>query len=130
MYRVFDKKRGQWIDDVVKDMQDDLYKIKKGIFGEKLIYLNSDEYVCHNAFDLYDKNNMQVFEGDYLRAEVDKDKIVIGLVAFVNDLSAYVILVEPTQEFFTLGSETMEHIEVIGNVFDGYATTDGEGKYE
>ncbi|MBO5828792.1 MAG: hypothetical protein J6R59_10145 [Paludibacteraceae bacterium] len=120
MYRVFDKKRKQWVDNIVKDAQDDLYKVKKSIFGDKLTYLDQDEYVCHNAFDLYDKNNIQVFEGDYLRAEVDKDKVVIGLVAFVNDLSAYVILVESTQEFFTLGSETTEYIEVVGNVFDGY----------
>ena len=120
MHRVFDKKRRQWVDNVVKDAQDDLYKVKKSIFGDKLIYLDQEEYVCHNAFDLYDKNNIQVFEGDYLQAEVDKDKIVIGLVSFVNDLSAYVILVESTQEFFTLGSEVTEYIEIIGNVFDGY----------
>lgn len=120
MYRVFDKKRRRWVDNVVKDTQDDLYKVKKSIFGDKLTYLDQDKYVCHNTFDLYDKNNIQVFEGDYLRAEVDKDKVVIGLVSFVNDLSAYVILVESTQEFFTLGSEVTDFIEVIGNVFDGY----------
>lgn len=120
MYRIYDIKRRQWIDNVVKDAQDDLYKVKKGVFGDKLTYLDPNDYVYHDAFNLYDKNNMQVFEGDYLRAEVDKDKLVIGLVAFVNDLSAYVILVESTQEFFTLGSETKEHIEIIGNVFDGY----------
>lgn len=120
MYRVFDVKKRQWVNNVAKDTQDDLYKVKKSFFGDKLIYLNQDDYVCHNAFDLYDKHNIQVFEGDYLRAEVDKDKTVIGLVSFINDLSAYVILVESTQEFFTLGSETTEFIEVIGNVFDGY----------
>ena len=127
-FRVYDIKRRQWIDNVVKDAQDDLYKVQKGVFKDKLTYLDPNDYVYHDAFNLYDKNNIQVFEGDYLRAEVDNDTFVIGLVAFVNDLSGYAILVEPTQEFYTLGSETTEFIEVIGNVFDGYKEEKKDGK--
>lgn len=120
MYRVFDKKKNQWVDDIIKDTQGTLYKVKKSIFGKRIIYINQDRYICHDFFGLYDKNNIKVFEGDYLKAEVDKNKSVIGLVSFINDLSAYVILVESTQEYFTLGSEISEFIELIGNVFDGY----------
>ena len=120
MYRVFDKRKKQWVNNVVKDAQGDLYKVKRSIFGKKLIYLDQDEYVCHNAFDLYDKNNVQVFEGDYLRAEIDKNKVVTGLVFFANNLSSYVILVESTQNFFTLGSEITEFIEVVGNALEGF----------
>ena len=120
MYRIYDTKRRRWVNDVIRDKQDDLYKVKEGVFGRKIIYLNQDRYIFHDSFDLYDKNNVMVFEGDYVQAEVDKDKTVVGLVSFVNDLSAYVILVESTQEFYTLGSEVAEYIQVIGNVFDGY----------
>lgn len=120
MYRIYDTKRRRWVNDVIRDKQDDLYKVKEGVFGRKIIYLNQDRYIFHDSFDLYDKNNAMVFEGDYVQAEVDKDKTVVGLVSFVNDLSAYVILVESTQEFYTLGSEVAEYIQVIGNVFDGY----------
>ena len=127
-FRVYDIKRKQWIDNVVKDAQDDLYKVKKGVFKDKLTYLDPNDYIYHDAFNLYDKNNVQVFEGDYLQAEVEEDKFVIGLVAFVDDLSGYAILVEPTQEFYTLGSETTEFIEIIGNVFDGYKEEKKDGK--
>jgi hypothetical protein len=82
--------------------------------------LDADRYTYHQAIDLWDKNQQQVFERDYIRAQVSEDKSVIGLVAFAHELSAYVILCVDSDEFYTLGSNVSEEIEVIGNVFDGY----------
>ena len=81
--------------------------------------LSQDRYIYHKAIDLLDKNQRQVHEGDYIQAQVSEDKYVVGLVAFAVELSSWVILCVDSDEFYTLGSETTEYIEIIGNVFDG-----------
>ena len=60
------------------------------------------------------------YEGDYIKATIDTDKEEIGLVTYVHELSAYVILCDNSNTFYTLGSDVSSEIEIIGNVFDGY----------
>ena len=123
MFRVFNTEANEWIkDDVYLNPDGDLFLIKKFIFGksQKPILLESDKYVYHNDIELYDKHNNLVYIGDYIKAKVAEDKSVIGLVTYAHEMSSYIILCDETNEFFTLGSEVCELIEVIGNVFDGY----------
>lgn len=122
-YRVYDNEKKCWIkDNIYLNPDGELFLIKQSLFGmvKVPLALDLERYVYHRAIDLWDKDENLVYEGDYIRAQVDENKSVIGMVAYAQDLSAYVILVESTQEFFTLGSETTEFIQVIGNVFDGY----------
>ena len=122
-YRVYDIERNQWIkDNVYLNPDGDLFLIKKSIFGrtKKPVLLDSDRYVWHQDIELYDKENNPIFVGDYIKAEVSEDRSVIGLVCFAQELSAYIILCDDTNEFFTLGSEVCQLITKIGNVFDGY----------
>ena len=122
-YRVYDIERNQWIkDNVYLNPDGDLFLIKKSIFGrtKKPILLESDRYVWHQDIELYDKNNNMVYIGDYIKAQVEENRSVIGLVAYAHEMSAYIILCDDTNEFFTLGSNVCELIEIIGNVFDGY----------
>lgn len=128
-YRVYDTEQKKWIDNKMYLTSDgQLYIMNQSVLGwTKLSELPQERYVYHRAIDLWDKENIQVYEGDYIQAQVDDDRSVVGLVAFAQDLSAYVILVESTQEFFTLGSEVTKFIQVVGNVFDGYEVIqDGE----
>lgn len=130
-YRVYDNKEKKWIKDKVYLSPDgELYKIKQGVLGltKVPLALDSERYIYHCAIDLYDKHKKQVYEGDYIQAQVDKDKSVVGLVAFAQELSAWVLLCVDSDEFFTLGSEVCEHIEVIGNVFDSYKEEKKDGK--
>lgn len=122
MFRVYDNIEKRWIKDgVYLSPNDELYLIKRFAFGQtKIVKLSQERYIYHKAIDLLDKNEVQVFEGDYIQAQVDKDKMVVGLVAFAQELSSYVILCVDSDEFYTLGSEVKEHINVCGNVFDGY----------
>lgn len=123
MFRVYDIERSQWIkDNVYLNPDGDLFLIKKSMFGrtKKSILLESDRYIYHNDIELYDKNNNMVYIGDYIKAQVEENRFVIGLVTYAQDMSAYIILCDETNEFFTLGSEVTELIEIIGNVFDGY----------
>ena len=130
-YRVYDNKEKKWIkDNVYLSPDGELYKIKQGVLGlTKLpLALDGERYIYHYAIDLYDKHNKQVCEGDYILAQVTEDKSVVGLVAFAHELSSYVILCVDSDEFYTLGSETTEFIEIIGNVFDGYKEEKKDGK--
>lgn len=122
-YRVYDSEKECWVkDNIYLNPDGELFLIKQSLFGmvKVPLVLDSERYVYHRAIDLWDKDKNLVYEGDYILAKIDENKSVIGMVAYAQDLSAYVILVESTQEFFTLGSEVTEFIQVIGNVFDGY----------
>lgn len=122
-FRVRDTFKGRWVaDDIYLSPKGELFKIKQSLFGMVRVPLALDatRYIYHRAIDLWDKKNVQVFEGDYILAQVAEDRSVVGLVAFAVELSAWVILCDDSDEFFTLGSETTEFIQVIGNVFDGY----------
>ena len=122
MFRVYDNITNQWIkDNVYLNPDGDLFLIKKSIFGrtKKPALLDSDRYVWHQDIELYDKNNNMVYIGDYIKAQVEDNRSVIGLVTYAHEMSAYIILCDDNK-FYTLGSNVCELIEIIGNVFDGY----------
>lgn len=131
VYRVFDTEKRKWVkDNIYMNPNGDLFLIKQSLFGmiKVPLALDSDRYVYHKAVDLWDKNGVLVFEGDRIRAQVSEDRQVAGIVAYAHELSAYVMLCVECDEFFTLGSETTEFIEVIGNVFDGYKEEKKDGE--
>jgi hypothetical protein len=122
LFRVFDTEKNQWIrDNIYLNPDGDLFLIKKSIFGrtKKPILLESDRYVYHNDIELYDKDNNLVYIGDYIKAQIEENRSVIGLVTYAHEMSAYIILCDDNK-FYTLGSNVCELIEIIGNVFDGY----------
>lgn len=122
-YRVYDNERKVWLkDNIYLNPDGELFRIKKLIFGiiKTPIALSFDRYIYHKSIDLYDKDRILVYEGDYILANVAEDKEVIGLVCYAHELSSYVILCTNSDEFYNLGSEITEYIKVIGNVFDGY----------
>lgn len=131
-FRVYDNEQKKWVkNNIYLSPDDELFLIKQSLFGmvKVPLALDSERYICHKDIGLLDRNNKEVFEGDYIKAVVGKvdendenseDKIEIGLVAYAAELSAYIILCVDSDTFYTLGSEVTEYIEVIGNVFDGY----------
>lgn len=119
-YRVYDKKKKRWVNNNIFLTPDgELIESKKSLFGNKMTFVDQNRYVYQRCIDLYDKNNTPIYIGDYLEAQVADNKIVRGLVTFADELSAYIILCFDTDEFFTLGTEICQYIEVVGNVFDG-----------
>ena len=123
MFRIYDNEKMEWVkEDVYLNSNGELFLIRQSLFGmiKTPLMLSQHRYVFNKAIDLYDKNNLQIFEGAYICARVEENKTVIGLVVFAQELSAYIILCDETNEFFTLGSQVCDRIEVIGNVFDGY----------
>jgi hypothetical protein len=102
MYRVYSKKDKKWVTDkIYMSPNGDLYILKNSIFsGAKLELLDEGMYVCHDDINLYDKNDVLVYEGDYIEAKVSEDKTVIGMVAYAHELSSYVILCVNSDEFY------------------------------
>lgn len=121
MFRVYDDKEGCWIaDNVYLTQNNELVMIKQVLGMAKMpITLDKDRYIYHRAINLRDVNGVEVFEGDYVLAKVSEDKSIIGLVTFAEELSAYIVLSVNDTEYYTLGSDVSEFIEVVGNVFDG-----------
>lgn len=123
MFRVYDNKTNKWDNhNIYLNADGELFRIKRAMFDwvRVPLALDAERYVYHKSIELIDKNGKEVFEGDYLKAQVADDRAVIGLVCYAHELSAYVILCVDSDEFYTLGSEVSEDIEVVGNVFDGY----------
>lgn len=122
MYRVYDTKQKKWIKENIylsPSPHSDLYIVKKSLFGRaKLMLVSDEDYVIHKNIDLCDKNGVLIYEGDYLEARVSEDRIVRGLVTYAHEFSSYVILCFDSEEYFTLGTEVCNLIEVVGNVFD------------
>lgn len=130
-YRVFDNERKEWVKkNVYLTPNDELFLIKQSLFGmiKVPLALDANRYIYHKDINLYDKNGILVFEGDYIRARVAEDKEEIGLVSYAHELSAYVILCVDNDTFYTLGSNVSSEIEVIGNVFNGYKEEKKDGK--
>lgn len=128
-FRVYDNEEKKWIkENILLSPNGELFSTKQSFFGtsKTLTALDLERYIYHKNIGLTDKNETEVFEGDYIKANVGKtdenseDKIEIGLVVYAYDLSAYIILCVDSDTFYTLGSNVSSEIEVIGNVFDGY----------
>ena len=119
MYRVYDNKRHKWIErNIYLSPNGDLYRIKNTFFGNKLTLLSDERYIWHKSIGVFDKNQEEIYEGDYVEAEVDKDKIVTGMICYAHEYASYIILCTDTNEYYHIGSELSEFIKVIGNVFD------------
>lgn len=119
MYRVFDKKKKKFIiDNIFLTPDGELMESKKSLFGNKMTFVDQNRYVYQKYIELNDKNNIPIFIGDYLNAQVSEDRSVNGMVTFAPELSSYIILCFDNEEYFTLGTEVCQFIEVVGNVFD------------
>lgn len=126
-FRVYDMKKQKWVkDNIYLSPNDELFLIKQSLFGMVKIplELSQDRYTWHKAIDLLDKYKVSIYEGDYLQANIDEDRTEIGLVTYAQELSAYVILCVDSDNFYTLGTDIVNNIKVIGNVFDGYLSED------
>lgn len=122
-YRIYDNEDKKWIkDNICLTPNGDLYKKNKSFFGKYNISFigNNRRYTIHKPIELYDKNYESVFEGDFLEAQVDENKKVVGVVVYSTELSSYVILCRDTDEYYMLGKSIEDYIEIVGNVFDGY----------
>lgn len=122
-YRVYDLEQKCWVsDNIYLNQNDELFLIKQSLFGMIKIplKLSQDRYVYHKDINLYDKESHLIHEGDYIRAEVSDDKVVIGVVVYAPELSSYIILCENDNEYFLLGNQVCDYIRIVGNVFDGH----------
>ena len=117
-YRVYDKKRKKFIQDNIFLTPDgELVESKKSLFGNKMTFVDQNRYVYQRYIGLSDKNNQPIYIGDCLEAQIAEDRTVRGMVTFAEELSSYIILCFDTEEYFTLGTEICQYIEVVGNVF-------------
>ena len=118
-YRVYDKKKKKFVEDNIFLTPDgELVESKKSLFGNKLSFVDQNRFVYQKSIELCDKDGVEIFIGDYVEAQVDEGRKILGMVTFANELSAYIILCFDSDEYFTLGESVCQYIKVVGNVFD------------
>lgn len=118
-YRVYDKKKHKFIkDNIFLTPDGELVESKKSLFGNKMSFVDSDRFVYQRSTELQDKNDNEVFVGDYLEAQVDEDRVINGLVTFADELGSFIILCFDTGEYFVLSQSVCGLIKIIGNIFD------------
>ena len=120
MYRVYDLTEERWVQDVYMSPypNNKLYKLKKSLFGHRLIPVDEGDYIIHKFIDLYDKDGDMVYEGDIIEAQIADDEIVTGVVAYATEWSSYFVWCSNPDKFYVLGDEICQFIKVLGNVFD------------
>lgn len=118
-FRVYDRKKKKFVTDNVYLTPDgELVESKKSLFGNKMTFVDKNRFVFQRYIELNDKDDTPIFIGDYLEAHVAEERIVRGVVTFAEELSAYIILCFDPDEYFTLGTDVVQFIKVVGNVFD------------
>ena len=118
-FRVYDKKKKKFVtDNIFLTPDGELVESKRSVFGNKMTFVDQNRFVYQRAINLNDKNDIPIYVGDYLSANVSEDKEITGLVTYSEQLSSYIILSFTTDEYYTLGESVREFIEIIGNVFD------------
>lgn len=128
-YRVYDKKKKKFVtDNIFLTPSGELVESKKSLFGNQMTFVDSNRYVFQRAIELRDKNDIEIYIGDYLEAQVAEDRIVKGVVTFAQELSSYIILCFDTGEYFTLGESVCDLVTVVGNVFDDEKKGKKDGK--
>ena len=128
-FRVYDKKKKKFVTDNIYLTPDgELVESKKSLWGNKMTFVDGNRFVYQRYIGLEDKNGKSIYIGDTLEAQVAEDRIVKGVVTFAEELSAYIILCFDPDEYFTLGTEVVQYIEVVGNVFDDEKKGKKDGK--
>lgn len=128
-FRVYDKKKRKFVTDNIYLTPDgELVESKKSLWGNKMTFVDQNRYVYQRYIGLEDKNNISIYIGDTLEAQVAEDRVIRGIVTFAPELSAYIILCFESEEYFTLGESVCDLITVVGNVFDDEKKGKKDGK--
>ena len=118
-YRVYDKKRKKFIkDNIFLTPDGELVESKKSIFGNKMTFVDQNRYVFQKSTSLSDKDDVEIFVGDYLEAVVADDRVIKGMATYAEELAAFIILCFETNEYFVLGQSVCDRVKIVGNVFD------------
>lgn len=128
-YRVYDKKKKKFItDNIFLTPDGELVESKRSLWSNKMTFVDGNRFVYQRYIGLEDRNNNPIYIGDILEAQVAEDRVVRGMVTFAEELSSYIILCFDPDEYFTLGTDIVKYISVVGNVFDNEKKGKKDGK--
>ena len=118
-FRVYDKKKKKWVNDIYLTQDGELIKNDKSILGwGKPTFVSQNRYVYQQSTEIFDRDNVEVFIGDYLEATVENDEVIKGLVTFSEELQTNIILCFENDKYYILSNEVSDRIKVISNVFE------------
>lgn len=118
MYKVYDCKSKQWINNTMLSGNDDLYEIRKSIFGlYKYKLLPNSKYKLFRCTEIFDKKGKAIYEGDILKLHADKGE-VICVVSYSPETAAYVALDMSNKRYHYLSEERCRSAEILGNMLE------------
>ncbi len=125
MYRVYDKEKRKFVDDVFVLQDGFPYRmVKRKILPVKLVPAyevdenENERFVIQYCTDFVDKDKNYVYEGDICRVYVDDDEYVVGVVAWSGYTGSYCIFCNDIDCYYPLSLSVQDLYEVIGNVCD------------
>ena len=116
MYRIWNHKNKCWVRDeiyVAPNMdivQIEPYKRRRDIVKRRL--LPDNRFTIHSSIGADDKNGIHLFEGDIVKSSTN----LIGIITYVPEKLAYVILDFKELKYYPLNTERCSSVEIIGNV--------------
>ena len=115
-FRVYDYFERKWLNEGIYLSPFDIVTEAKGLFGYVKLGLGLDSrYIVHRNIEMVDKNERQIFEGDVCKADDGK---FTGVVAYVPEECAYVLLDTIHNRWYPLGAMYQDRLEIVGNVID------------
>lgn len=124
MFRVRDTQNDKWVttEDVFVNPIGDVFSVKrKGFFKKREELVFESHYIPHKDTSIRDKNDIMIYEGDFVRAvseSDDNEDVMIGLVAYAPEKASYLLLVWSESQAYHIGDGISESLEVVGNIFD------------
>lgn len=117
-FRVWDKRRKEFRTDIYVDCIGQIFQSSKFTpFGKTIIFINDENIEISQSTGLFDKNRVEIYEGDILKASSFANWI--GEVRYSAETQAYMF-------FDTWGEHKkrdvflnqFDQLEVIGNIYE------------
>ena len=133
MYRVYDNKKKQFVDNIFLSQDDRPFKlVRRMLLPDKLVEMydmdadGNEKFTIQYDTGMVDKYYHLIYEGDICKVHNTGDDNVIGVVAWSNDIGSYCAFDYNNSSYYVLTENTRDNFEIIDNVCDGdYPFTSG-----
>lgn len=115
-FRVWDKEREAFLNNVFIDSEGKLYQFSKGtIFGIVITYLDSENKNISKFTGLHDKNGKEIFEGDIIKIKDETYRITWNGCFSSFDMTN-IDKAKQYKDLYILNKD-YEKSEIVGNIY-------------
>lgn len=126
MYRVYDKEKRKFVDNIFLSQDGRPYELVQRMFlPDKLepvyeIDENENErFIIQYDTNLLDKYNHLIYEGDICKIDDVDDEDALGIVAWSYMIGSYCVFDYNNSKYYSLMENTRHNFEIVDNVCVG-----------